>query len=142
MALQNCNKCGKLIGETPSGYCDTCKVDDPSYSNLHRVKDYLYDNPNSTMIAVSEATGVSVAEISRFIREGAIVEISMVASGGKDKCSCGKPLEGNARVCGDCKRDNERAADQARKSLARNIEPAAVEAVKKTARAEFFTKTR
>lgn len=138
MALQNCNKCGKLIGETPSGFCDTCKVDDPSYSNLHKVKDFLYDNPNSTMIAVSEATGVTVAEIAKFIREGAIVEMSMVSSDSNGKCSCGKPVEGNARLCPDCKRENERAADQARKSLARNIEPAA----KAAHTSGFFTKSK
>ncbi len=142
MALQNCIKCGKLIGETPSGYCESCKTTDPTYSNLHKVKDYLYDNPNSTLIVVSEATGVSVNEISRFIRDGAIVEVSLVSAIKKDNCSCGKPLEGKERICKDCKRENEKAAERAMKSLAKNIEPSHSEARKRPATAEFFTRSK
>ncbi len=140
MALQNCKRCGKLIGDTPSGYCDTCKSTDPAYSNLHKVKDYLYDNPNSNMTVVSRHTGVSISEITRFIRDGAIIEISGVSAIHEERCACGKPLEGNQKVCKDCRREAEKTAERVMKSLARKIpEPDAGTPVPK-AKAEFFTK--
>jgi len=139
MALQNCKRCGKLIGETPSGYCDTCKSTDPAYSNLHKVKDYLYDNPNSNITVVSRDTGVSILEITKFIRDGAIIEVSGVSVIREDHCACGKPLEGNQKMCKECKRDAEKAAERVMKTLAKNTPPSNTEVAVKP-KVEFFTK--
>lgn len=121
MALHNCKSCGKLIGETPSGYCDACKATDPSFSNLHKVKDYLYDNPNTNITTVSQDTGVSVSEISRYIREGALIEISGVSVVQGNKCACGNALEGSERTCKTCKREAEKSAERVKKELSKSI---------------------
>lgn len=140
MALQNCKGCGKLMGETPSGYCDTCKTSDPAYSNLHKVKDYLYDHPNTIITVVSLETGVCVAEITRYIRDGAIIEVSGVSVIQGDKCSCGNVLEGNEKICKECKRDNEKTAERVKKELAKSISTSAEGAPIGKAKVEFFTK--
>lgn len=125
MALQNCTGCGKLMGETPSGFCDNCKGTDPTYSNLHKVRDYLYDNPNTSIKVVSEDTGVSVSEISKYIRDGSIREITGFSPAGGGKCSCGKPLEGSERICKECKRDNDRNTERVKKELSKKVSTAA-----------------
>lgn len=76
MAIQNCKICGKLIGETPSGYCNLCKKNDPSYTTLHQVKDYLYEHPNTNAIFIARDTGISVSEIMNFVRQGHIQVIN------------------------------------------------------------------
>lgn len=122
MALQNCKGCGKLMGETPSGFCESCKVTNSEYSNLHRVRDYLYEYPNSVIQVVSTETGVSVAEISKFIREGSIREISITTEGG-GKCACGASLEGAERICKGCREKNAKDTERVKKDLARKITP-------------------
>ena len=37
---------------------------------FQKVKDYLYEHPKATMAEVSQATGVSVATIRHYLREG------------------------------------------------------------------------
>ncbi len=121
MSLHNCTKCGKMIGETPSGLCEACKAISPEYSNLHKVKDYLYENPNSSITVVSEETGVSVMEINKFIRGGEIREMSGVSTSSGGKCACGKPLAGDEKICKDCKLKNEKAAERVKQELTQKI---------------------
>lgn len=137
MAIQNCKGCGKMIGETPSGYCEACKTTNPDFSDLHKVKDFLYDNPGSSIATVSEATGVSVMDIAKFIRDGAIQEISGVSTIHGGKCSCGAALEGSERICKTCKRENDRAAERAKKDLAKKVAEAPAPAPEKGG---FYTK--
>lgn len=142
MALQKCKMCGKLIGETPSGYCENCKTLAPEFSNLHKVKDYLYEFPNSNIQTVSIDTGVSVTEICKYIRDGAIVEVSGFSAVADNTCSCGKPLKGNERMCADCKRENEKATDRIKKALTKKVAESAERAPAASERSAFFTQTK
>lgn len=62
--LMNCRKCGKLFLRIKN-VCDECykKQED----DFKRVKDHLRDFPGSTIHELSEATGVSIAQIREFI---------------------------------------------------------------------------
>jgi len=64
-----------------------------------KVRDYLYDHPNATMVEVSEATGVEEKIILEFLREGRLElkEPSPVLT-----CErCGKPIT-TGRMCKEC----------------------------------------
>jgi len=122
MALQNCKGCGKLIGETPSGYCDNCKKThgDDTVSNFDKVRDYLYDFPGAHIAQVSEATGVSYQEIAGYVRNGRLEEIQGIASVDK-RCSCGNPLEGSETSCKECKASFKKQAERVKKEISSKL---------------------
>lgn len=70
--LMNCKKCGRLFqSKDEFGLCSRCNasVDD----DFIKVKDYIYDNPTSSLKDVSEGTGVDSEAILKWIHEGKIV---------------------------------------------------------------------
>ncbi|MEO3947266.1 flagellar protein [Gorillibacterium sp. CAU 1737] len=68
--VMNCTRCGKLCVRTPSEMCGACLKDlELQYEDcLH----YLRENRGITLQELSDATGVPVKQIIRFIREGRI----------------------------------------------------------------------
>lgn len=71
-SLMNCKKCGRLFqAKDSTGLCSRCNasVDD----DFTKVKDYIYDNPSSSLKDVSEGTGVDSEAILKWIREGKII---------------------------------------------------------------------
>lgn len=126
MALKNCSGCGKLIGETPSGYCETCKASLPEdgISAFNKVRDFLYDNPGSHPAEVSSATGVSIPTIMQFVREGRLEEYNGLAESGiKEHCACGAPLVGISKECSACTAAKTRQQAMVRKTLERKSTP-------------------
>jgi hypothetical protein len=74
MDIRNCKRCGKIYSYTGVEVCPNClAIEQEDFS---KVRDYLYQNPNSTIPEVSEATGVDVRVITRFLREGRIESTS------------------------------------------------------------------
>lgn len=142
MTLNNCKLCGKLIGETPSGYCEACRSIAPEYSNLHKVKDYLYDNPNSKIQVVSRETGVSIAEICKFIESGAIIEVEGYSMVSNRRCSCGTPLKGTEKLCADCRRENEQAMARIKKNLSHTVAEKTAETTPASHKGGFFTQSK
>jgi flagellar operon protein (TIGR03826 family) len=67
MNLTNCQECGKVFASAGSKVCPNCRQSEEEKFKL--VKDYLWDHPNSTVPAVSEATGVEEKTIIKFIKE-------------------------------------------------------------------------
>lgn len=67
MELINCKECGKVFASTGQKICPDCRQTEEEKFEL--VKDYLWDNPNSTIKKVSEATGVEEELIIKFMRE-------------------------------------------------------------------------
>lgn len=67
MNLINCQECGKIFASAGQQVCPACKESDEKKFKL--VKDFLWDNPNSTIGVVSEATGVEEKVIIKFIKE-------------------------------------------------------------------------
>lgn len=68
--LRVCKFCGGMFHYYGFGYgyCERCTpIDDEMF---HRVKDYIWTHGSATMAAVSEATGVSMKQITQYLRDG------------------------------------------------------------------------
>ena len=97
-SLRNCKKCGRLFSSTDgSSLCSRCNEDvDDSFT---RVREYIYDNPSSSVKDVSHGTGVPTDSILKWIRDGRIMlaDHSNIAF-----CErCGSPTDGS-RFCSKC----------------------------------------
>ena len=68
MEIRNCKRCGKIFNYVDAEVCERCSV--AEQSEFVRIREYLYDNPNSTVAQVNRATGVDIRVITRFLREG------------------------------------------------------------------------
>lgn len=96
--LRNCKKCNRLFSAKEGEFlCSRCndEVDD----EFLRVKEYIYDNPSSSVKEVSSNTGVHVDIILKWIREEKIVvgQHSSITF-----CErCGEPSDGS-RYCKKC----------------------------------------
>jgi len=90
--LDNCPRCGKLFAKNFREICPACIKDvDREYSDC---AEYLRKNRGATIYELSEATEVSIKQITKFIREGRISIIGMP--------NLGYPCE----VCGTIIRDS------------------------------------
>lgn len=99
MELKNCKRCGKLHYGT-GRVCSECMKKEEEKFLL--VKSYLKENPDSSLIKVSEETGVTVPEIEKFLRDGRLE----VTTGMSDylKCmKCGSPIK-TGKYCADCEK--------------------------------------
>lgn len=99
--LRNCKKCGRLFSSTNGSYlCSRCSdsIDD----EFTRVREYIYDNPSSSVKDVAEGTGVESEAILKWIREGKIV----LGEGARISfCErCDEPTDGS-RFCPKCARE-------------------------------------
>jgi len=111
MNLDYCPRCGKLYAKGYRDICPNCiKEIEEEYQ---RCVEYLKEHRHINIQQLSEATGVSVRQITRFIREGRI-SISAFPNMYYGCESCGAPIrEGN--MCPKCVRKlaNEIKAQQA-----------------------------
>ena len=64
--VSNCYICGDLT-KNQSGLCDDCQ--EKNQYKLRKIKDYLWDHPNSTVKKVHKETGVEEKLIRKYIRE-------------------------------------------------------------------------
>lgn len=70
MNLGNCPQCGKLYVLNLKGMCSDCIRDiERQYEDCNH---YLKENRGTTITELSEVTGVSIKQITTFIREGRI----------------------------------------------------------------------
>lgn len=98
--LRNCIRCGKVFAYTYNPVCNKCLEQEEE--EFKRVKEYIYENPGSTVFEVSEATGVSVEKIMKFLREERL-ELSSENANLLLECeSCGRPIK-SGRYCEECK---------------------------------------
>lgn len=68
--IRTCKFCGGMFRYYGYGYgyCERCTpIDDEMF---HRVKDYIWENGTVTMAVASEATGVSMKQITQYLRDG------------------------------------------------------------------------
>jgi len=96
--LTNCPRCGKLFVKGTHDLCPNCLKDIEAEYQL--CADYLRENRGATIYELSEATGVSIRQIKRFIQEGRI-SIKDNPNMGYPCESCGTIIqEGN--LCPSC----------------------------------------
>lgn len=70
MNLDNCPRCGLLFVKNLMGLCQSCiKELEHEYEIC---VNYLRENKGTNIQELSDATGISIKEITRFIREGRI----------------------------------------------------------------------
>lgn len=109
MTLKNCAKCGRMFaGESHQRFCSNCSENDEDQFKI--VREYIYDNPNSTVKETAEATEVSEEKILKFLRQG---KLTLKGDGvGLDCERCGKSIT-TGRFCDACAREMEQGFKQA-----------------------------
>lgn len=83
MDIKNCRRCGKIYQYRGSKYCSKCMLELDEI--FIRVRDYIYDNPNATVLDVFETLDVNEDIILEFLKQGRL-ELS---SPGLDYCVSG-----------------------------------------------------
>lgn len=121
MNLTYCPRCNKLFAKGIRDVCNNCVLE--IEKEYERVASYLREHKGANIHDVSEATGVSVKQITKFIREGRISTANMPNM--TIPCEvCGLPIhEGN--LCGSCRSKLQRDMKNLQNSAPRNPAPSA-----------------
>ncbi len=98
--LKNCSQCGRLFGnDGKNDLCKKCRSEEDN--EFKKVKEYLWENPNSTVNEVHEDTGVKKELILKFINEGRL-EAEGLNIGDESACErCGKSIS-RGKYCYKC----------------------------------------
>jgi flagellar operon protein (TIGR03826 family) len=98
MDYMNCPRCGKLFGRLSSPICKECEKEEENL--FQKVRQYIDENPNSKIADVTEALGVSVKKIMRYLREGRLE--ASPGMGSTLRCEkCNKPIR-SGHYCDSC----------------------------------------
>ncbi len=74
MAVKNCPICSRIFEDLGiQDVCVSCFIENES--DIRKVKDYLYLHPNNSIIEVSEATGVSIQKLKRFLQSERLIAV-------------------------------------------------------------------
>lgn len=96
--LFNCSRCGRLFIKAGSNICPSCVKDiEEEYLTC---SSYLREHKLVNIIDLSEATEVSVKQITQFIKEGRI-SIADFPNIGYQCESCGAPINAG-KLCKKC----------------------------------------
>ncbi|XEC95372.1 TIGR03826 family flagellar region protein [Paenibacillus tarimensis] len=99
MNLDNCPRCGKLFAKNFREVCVSCIKDiDREYE---KCATFLRENRGASIYELSEETGVSVRQITKFIREGRISLIN--APNMSYPCEVCATLIREGNMCTDCR---------------------------------------
>ena len=101
MDVRNCRKCGKMFNYMGSGapICPDCKK--KLEDDFQKVKEYIRNNPDTTVAAVAEECEVEVQQIRQWLREerltfGSVESSDLTCEG------CGAKII-SGRFCDKCK---------------------------------------
>jgi len=98
METKNCPRCGKVFVKIREPICAPCVKEEEEI--FESVREYVKENPNSTVAEVSEACNVQTKRIMQYIRDGRLEAAPGMK--GEVTCSkCGKPLLAG-RMCEKC----------------------------------------
>lgn len=96
--LANCPRCGKLFVKEGVNFCPSCIQD--IENEYTRCIEYLREHKFVSLYELSEATDVTVRQITQFIREGRI-SIADNPNMAYTCESCGTPIR-EGRLCKKC----------------------------------------
>ena len=99
MDIKNCKRCGRLHCGTGK-ICPECLKQEEEKYEL--VRAYLKEHPDSSIIKVSDETGVGVHEIEKFLRDGRL-EVSKGLSDYLKCMKCGSPIK-TGKYCPECEK--------------------------------------
>ncbi|KRE44474.1 TIGR03826 family flagellar region protein [Paenibacillus sp. Soil522] len=118
MNLDNCPRCGKLFAKNFRDVCPVCiREIDKEYELC---ANYLREFKNSIITEVSEATGVTIKQITKFIREGRISIVNAPNMGYPCE-SCGTIIR-EQNLCDSCRERIEKDKRHMLESLAKSEE--------------------
>lgn len=96
--VRQCKRCRKIFQYQGNPVCQSCIIELDKDFDL--VRNYMYDNPKSTIDTVCDETGVSRECVTRWLREGRLILSSdSVALLNCEKC--GKPII-SGKFCPEC----------------------------------------
>jgi predicted amidophosphoribosyltransferase len=72
MSLNNCKNCGKLYVKSESEYCVHCQDLNNQYYRI--VRDFLKDNPHSSVMEVYAETGIPLSLLTEIYKENSLVK--------------------------------------------------------------------
>ena len=100
LKLTNCSKCGRIMAKGFRNICPVCyqEIED-QYEKCFK---YLRENRKCSLQELSEATGVSMSMIVKFIREGRI-SIADYPNITYECDVCGAPIR-EGHLCEACRR--------------------------------------
>jgi flagellar operon protein (TIGR03826 family) len=117
MDVRNCKRCGKMYQFVGSYICMNCiRQDDEDF---RKVKEYVLDHAGSSPVDVSEATGVDIKTISRFLREGRLEAEGLDLAVDEDEMvceNCRRPIP-SGRFCESCLHNLQQQFKKASESL-------------------------
>lgn len=113
MGLANCKECGKLFNLTTSKVCPDCRKSEEEKFEL--VKEFLYENPKSTIDAVVEGTGVERELIIKFMRDQRLEETGLELNHSLNCKRCGAQIS-SGKFCSSCKNKLISEIDQSNKA--------------------------
>jgi flagellar operon protein (TIGR03826 family) len=96
MEMANCRKCKRLFPRVLDPICEDCKKDEEA--TFDTVREFLRDNPKSTVGETSEATGVSTKKIFGYLREG---RLEIAEGAGLNCLHCGISIK-SGKLCKPC----------------------------------------
>lgn len=100
MDVRNCRGCGRLFNYLSGPpLCQACR--ESLEMKFQEVKEYLRDNPNSTMQVISDEFEVSIPQIRQWVREERLT-FSPDSPLGIECESCGKTIK-TGRFCDECR---------------------------------------
>lgn len=101
MDIRNCKRCGKVFNSMGSAVCVECTQREQE--DFQKVREYLFDHPNSTTLEVTKATGVDPKVISRLLKEGRLLADNIQVTDGEElRCEkCGQTIF-KGRFCEKC----------------------------------------
>lgn len=74
MSVRNCPICNRIFEDMGvQEVCANCFAENET--ELKKVKDYLYLHPNNSIVEVSEATGVSIQKLKRFLQNERLISV-------------------------------------------------------------------
>ena len=117
MNVRNCRMCGRLFNYIAGNpVCPACK--DELEKKFQEVKQYIYDNRDTSVPSVAEACDVDESIIRQWVREERLV-FSEGSVTGLNCEICGSPIS-TGRYCDKCKMDTMNAFSSAGR---RPVEP-------------------
>lgn len=98
--IKNCPSCGRVFAVGLYDICPECKKEvDRQYDVC---AEYLRENRKASMMELSEATGVTVHQITKFIREGRI-SLADLPNLGYPCDVCSKMIR-EGKICESCRK--------------------------------------
>jgi len=96
--LKNCRSCGRMFSSKEGQeFCSKCRLEVEDHFKI--VREFVYDNPGSTVKQVEDGTGVPREEILEYLREE---KLELKQESTALHCQrCGKAIK-SGRMCTTC----------------------------------------